>query len=122
MRKFFYFRNEADEDDDDAAVDSGMVPVESITGLLPTSTTALTVFWKNQKNENVQDSAVLTITQGKVKKVIASIVSAMNRGPHSDGITIIADDSTVEYAGAAGSKTAVYLDADITGCSALSVG
>ena len=122
MRKFFYFRNEADEDDDDAAVDSGMVPVENITGLLPTSTTALTVFWKNQKNENVQDSAVLTITQGKVKKVIASIVSAMNRGPHSDGITIIADDSTVEYDGAAGSKKAVYLDADITGCSALSVG
>ena len=122
MRKFFYFRNEADEDDDDAAVDSGMVPVENITGLLPTSTTALTVFWKNQKNENVQDSAVLTIKQGKVKKVIASIVSAMNRGPHSDGITIIADDSTVEYDGAAGSKKAVYLDADITGCSALSVG
>ena len=122
MRKFFYFRNEADEDDDDAAVDSGMVPVENITGLLPTSTTALTVFWKNQKNENIQDSAVLTCTQGKVKKVIASIVSAMNRGPHSDGITIIADDSTVEYDGAAGSKKAVYLDADITGCSALSVG
>ena len=49
MRKYFYFRNEADEDDDDAAVDSGMVPVANITGLLPTSTTALTVFWKSQK-------------------------------------------------------------------------
>ena len=120
MRKFFYFRNEADEDDDDAAVDSGMVPVENITGLLPTSTTALTVFWKNQKNENVQDSVVLTITQGKVKKVIASIVSAMNRGPHSDGITIIADDSTTDYDGTA--RAGVYLDADITACSALSVG
>ena len=120
MRKFFYFRNEADEDDDDAAVDSGMVPVENITGLLPTSTTALTVFWKNQKNENVQDSAVLTITQGKVKKVIASIVSAMNRGPHSDGITVIADDSTTDYDGS--TRAGVYIDPDITACSALSVG
>ena len=36
MRKYFYFRAVTDEDDDDANVDSCMVPVENITGLLPT--------------------------------------------------------------------------------------
>ena len=122
MRKYFYFRNEADEDDDDAAVDSGMVPVANITGLLPTSTTALTVFWKSQKNESIQDSVALTCTQGKVKDVIQAMVQVMNDGPHSDGITVIADDSTVEFDGAAGSKTAVYFNEHVTACGALSVG
>ena len=122
MRKYFYFRNEADEDDDDAAVDSGMVPVANITGLLPTSTTALTVFWKSQKNESIQDSVALTCTQGKVKDVIQAMVQVMNDGPHSDGITVIADDSTVEFDGAAGSKTAIYFNEHVTACAALSVG
>jgi len=121
MRKYFYFRNEADEDDDDAAVDSGMVPVANITGLLPTSTTALTVFWKSQKNESIQDSVVLTCTQGKVKDVIQAMVQAMNDGPHSDGITVIADDSTTDFVGDA-TKAAVYFNEHVTACAALSVG
>ena len=120
MRKYFYFRAVTDEDDDDANVDSCMVPVENITGLLPTSTTALTVFWKSQKNEAIQDSVALTCTQGKVKDVIRAMVQTMNGGPHTDGITVIADDTTTDYDGS--TRDAVYFNAGVTACAALSVG
>tara|TARA_R100001082_G_scaffold101603_2_gene71233 strand:+ start:1064 stop:1426 length:363 start_codon:yes stop_codon:yes gene_type:complete len=119
MKNFLYFRAVTDEDNDDAAVDSAMVPVSAITGLYPSSATALTVFWKSQTNENVQDSVVLTCTQGKVKKVIKSIVQAMNGHPHSDGITVVADDVTTDYDGS--TRSAVYLDSNITACAALSI-
>ena len=120
MRKYFYFRAVTDEDDDDANVDSCMVPVENVTGLLPTSTTALTVFWKSQKNEQIQNSVALTCTQGKVKTVIKAMVDAMRGGPHTDGITVIADDTTTDYDGT--TRSAVYFHGNVTACAAISAG
>ena len=120
MKKYFYFRAVADEDNDDANVDSCMVPVENITGLLPTSTTALTVFWKSAKNEQSQNSVALTCTQGKVKNVINALVQAMNSGPHTDGITVIADDTTTDYDGT--TRSAVYFNGNVTACAAISAG
>ena len=117
MRKYFYFRSVTDEDADDGTDASCMVPVENITGLLPGSTTGLTIFWKSQSNRNVQDSIQLTCTQGKVKNVIAALVQAMNDGPHSDGITVIADDSTTDYDGT--TRTAEYFHANVTACAAI---
>ena len=49
------------------------------------------------------------------------IVRAINGGPHNDGLIVVADDSTVEFGGAAGSKTAVYLDSDIVTMGAVTV-
>jgi hypothetical protein len=120
MRKYFYFRAVTDEDDDDANVDSCMVPVENITGLLPTSTTALTIFYKSAKNETTQNSVALTCTQGKVKDVIAAMVQAMNDGPHSDGITVIADDTTTDFDGT--TRSAVYFHQNVTACAAIAAG
>tara|TARA_R110002020_G_scaffold360705_2_gene573479 strand:+ start:1455 stop:1817 length:363 start_codon:yes stop_codon:yes gene_type:complete len=120
MKKYFYFRTVADEDDDDAAADSAMVPVDGITGLFPSAATGLTIFFKSQKNEGVKDSVALTITQGKVKEVIAAIVSAINAGPHSDGVTVIADDVTTDYDGT--TRAGTYLHSAITAVGAITVG
>ena len=37
MRKYFYFRTDADEDDDDAKTNSAMIPVDRLVGTIPTN-------------------------------------------------------------------------------------
>ena len=50
MKKFFYFRDATNEDADLSAAVSATVPVENITGMAPTATTTLSVFFKSLKN------------------------------------------------------------------------
>ena len=52
-----------------------------------------------------------------------TIIGAINAtGPqYSDGFIIVADDSTIEFGGAAGSKSAVYVSPHITSCGAISI-
>ena len=123
--KYWYFRTEADEDDDDDADASVMIPVKNIVSMIPTSTTTMKIYFKQptvdapapESNVTGQHgSVILSMTQGKVKDTIAELIALMNAGPrHSDGVKVIADDSTVEFDGAAGSKTAVYFS-NITAC------
>ena len=122
--KYFYFRSVADEDDDDAMVNSVMVPVKNITGMEPyDAITKIRVWFENITEPKVaggsfdkisgnQGYADLTVTRGKIKEVMAEIVSAMNSGPHHDGVTVVADDTTTDYDGT--TRAAVYLSADIT--------
>ena len=96
MRKYFYFRDVADEanDSDDGA--SVMVPVKNITAIAPGSAiTNLDIWFQSGKNESHQSNARLTVTQGKLKQVTEEIVSAMNSGPHHDGVTVIFDANTI---------------------------
>ena len=126
--KYWYFRTEADEDDDDDVTSSIMLPVKNIVSMIPTSTTAMKVYFKQPTTDapttesNVTGqygSVILTVVQGKVKDTVADLVALLNAGPkHSDGVKVIADDSTVEFGGAAGSKTAVYFS-NITACGAI---
>ena len=126
--KYWYFRTEADEDDDDDVTSSIMLPVGNIVSMIPTSTTAMKIYFKQPTTDapttesNVTGqygSVTLTITQGKVKNTIADLVSLLNAGPrHSDGVKVIADDSTVEFGGAANSKKTVYFS-NITACGAI---
>ena len=123
--KYWYFRTEADEDNDDDANSSLMLPVKNLVSMVPTGTTELTIYFKQASNGQPEvetnmtgqyGEVVLTVTQGKVKETISDLVALINAGPrHSDGVTTIADDSTVEFGGAAGSKTAVYFS-HITAC------
>ena len=123
--KYWYFTTEAYEDDDDDADASVMLPVKNIVSMIPTSTTAMKVYFKQPTTDapttesNVTGqygSVALTIIQGKVRDTIADLVALINAGPrHSDGVKVIADDSTVEYGGAAGSKATVYFS-NITAC------
>ena len=87
MDKYLYFRSVTDQDADDGSADSIYVPAKAITGLVPTSVTALTIFFESMLNqagngtddENViSDSIILTCTQGKVKQAMRDIVNAIN--------------------------------------------
>jgi len=123
MDKYFYFRDVADEIDDDDASASVVVPVKNITGIGPHNTFALLNIWfKNLKNEVVNDYVTLTVTRGKMKEVMAELVSAMNSGPHSDGFVVIADNvaTTTNASSIQGNDVTVvpsYISGDITSVS-----
>ena len=123
MKRYFYFRDVADEVDDDDASASVVVPVKNITAIGPHNTNALLNIWfKNLKGEPTNDYVTLTVTRGKMKEVMAELVSAMNAGPHHDGVTVIADlATTTNHAGSiqGNDKTvpARFLDRDITSCA-----
>ena len=120
MKRYFYFRDVADEIDDDDASASVVVPVKNITAIGPhNSITTLNIWFKNLKNEAVNDYVTLTVTRGKMKEVMAELVSAMNSGPHSDGFVVIADNvaTTTGATSIQGDDIAVspsYIDRDIT--------
>ena len=120
MDKFFYFRDVADEEDDDDASASVVVPVKNITAIGPhNSITTLNIWFKNLKNEAVNDYVTLTVTRGKMKEVMAELVSAMNSGPHSDGFVVIADNvaTTTNASSIQGDDVTVsasYISNDIT--------
>jgi len=116
---YFYFRTVADEDDDDDSAASVMVPVGKIQGIYAASTTAIELAYESATNQPVCDTVQLAVTAGKMKKVIHSLVSAINRGPHHDGVTVVADDVTTDFDGT--TRSAVYLDSDITACSGITV-
>ena len=131
MEKYLYFRTQADVDNDDGIDDSIYVPASSITGLVPTSTTALTIFFESVKNnpgfaggtgeEVIRDSVVLNCTAGKVKQVMQTIVRAINstKPLYNDGVIVVADDVTTNLAD--GTVSAVYIDGGITSCGAITV-
>ena len=94
--KYWYFRTEADEDNDDDADASVMLPVKNIVSMIQTSTTELTIYFKQPTGDAMKvesnvtgqyGSVILTVVQGKVKDTIAEFIALMNAGPrHSDGV------------------------------------
>ena len=135
MEKYLYFRAVADQDADDGVADSVYIPAKAVTGLVPTSTTVLTIFFESVLNEAgngtddenvISDSIAITCTQGKVKEVMRTIVAAINSNHlYSDGVIVVADDVTTTYltSTASADETVVgkYLDPDITACAAPTV-
>jgi len=135
MEKYLYFRAVADQDADDGMADSVYIPAKRVTGLVPTSTTVLTIFFESVLNEAgngtddenvISDSIAITCTQGKVKEVMSTIVAAINSNHlYSDGVIVVADDVTTTYltSTASADETVVgkYLHPDITACGAPSV-
>ena len=136
MEKYLYFRAVTDQDSDDGNDDSIYVPAKRVTSLVPTSTTALTIFFESVLNECgngtdvdndvISDSVAITCTQGKVKEVMRTIVAAINSNHlYSDGVIVVADDVTTTYltSSAAADETVVgkYLHPAITACGAPSI-
>ena len=132
--KFLYFRTQADQDNDDGIDDSLYLPARQITALVPTSTTALTIFFESMYNDQggtdnevvISDSVVLTCTQGKVKQAIQTIVQAINSNRlYQDGLIVVADDVTTTYltssAAADETITATYVDSGITACASITI-
>ena len=136
MEKYLYFRAQTDMDDDDGSDDSIYIPAKRVTGLVPTSTTVLTIFFESVLNECgngtdvdndvISDSVALTCTQGKVKEVMRTIVAAINSNHlYSDGVIVVADDVTTTYltSTASADETVVgkYVSPHITACGAPTV-
>ena len=137
MDKYFYFRTEADADDDSAITGhSAMFPVSRLRGVIPSNTGAagtsadeVTLFFEPVANESsitdndfiINDSVLLNVTVGQAFNVCKAIAEAANGGPHSDGIVTVADDQTIIIDGGAGTATASYLNSGITSCGAITI-
>mgnify|MGYP003153486430 CR=1 FL=1 len=119
--KFFYFRSQVDEDDDDDAASSVMLPVNCITGILPVSTTLLRIYFDQgtavdplpETLQGINGYLDLAITENKSKDVIEALVEAANASGPSDGVILVADDSTTDFDGTA--RNPKYLHKDISG-------
>ena len=127
MEKYLYFRTVADEDDDDAAADTLALPARRIVAIAPSADTTLTVWFESVNNMQtdganelvLKDSAVITVTAHRHKKVLQSIVRAINGGPHQVGFITVADDTTTDFDGT--TRAAVYIDNDITAMAAITI-
>ena len=127
MEKYLYFRTVADEDDDDAAADTLALPARRIVAMAPSADTTITVWFESVNNMQtdganelvLKDSAVITVTAHRHKKVLQSIVRSINGGPHSDGFITVADDATTDFDGT--TRAAIYIDNDISAMAAINI-
>ena len=127
--KYWYFRTVADEDDDDDVNSSHMLSVSDLTGMVITSTTQITLYFRQYtghmsmvESANRQNGRVrLTVTAGKTKQVLETLVATINASDRSNptGITIIADDSTTDFDNT--TRGAKYIHPGITGISQILV-
>ena len=110
LDKLFYFRTVSDEDHDDNIVDSIMLPVDKITGIRPVSRTQLRIYFEQPLSgftsaygshelvRGVNGNVQLQVNEDTHKEVIKAIIDASNAAP-SDGIIVIADDTTTDADG-----------------------
>ena len=135
MDKYFYFRTQADQDNDDGIDDSLCLPVRQIRSMNPSSDTAITISFDSVYNTSsdgdnevvIADTVVLNINQGKAEEVMRTLVQAMNSryATNNDGFIVVADDVTTTYltstASADETVSAKYVAPDITSCGAITI-
>ena len=135
MDKYFYFRTQADKDNDDGIDDSLCLPVRQIRSMNPSSDTAITITFDSVYNSQtdgdnevvIGDTVVLNINQGKAEEVMRTLVQAMNSSypAYNDGLIVVADDVTTTYLTSASAAdetvSAKYLSSDITSCGAITI-
>lgn len=128
--KYWYFRSVDDEDDDTGSNTSTMISLDQITGILPTTTTAITMYFKQhtgagdtltEDGGNRNGYVVLNVTAGQTENVMRALVSDINAGPRSksSGVTTIADDSTTDQDGT--TRNPVYIHPGITSCGSIAL-
>jgi len=123
--KYWYFRTVADEENDDSVNDSHMLSVSDLTGMVITSTTQITLYFRQYtgdmsmvENVNRQNGRIrMTVTAGKTKQVLETLVATINASDRSNptGITVIADDSTTDFDNT--TRAAKYIHPAITDIS-----
>jgi hypothetical protein len=126
-KQFWYFRTVTDEIDDDATHDSLMIPVDYVTTILPTSTTALTIYFRqgssNQPLQNrvgfLNGSVTLNVTAGKTEQIMRTLIADINASLRNkpSGVTTIADDSTTDFDDS--TRDPIYIDSGITSCGTI---
>ena len=119
MKKYFYFRDVADENDDDAITDSIAIPVDSICGVVPVAITTLVLYVKKYGLVNDQ-KITLTVTRGKLQEVMAEIASAINGYTHNKApLTVMGDAATTTHGtssveGNDNTKASIFFSDDVT--------
>ena len=122
MRKFFYFRDVANEDADDDISASIAIPVDSIAGIVPVAITTLELYL-NKKGIVNNQKVTLTVTRGKLQEVMNELVSYANGYTHNKApLTVMGDAATTTHGtssveGNDNVKIPKFLVADITGVS-----
>ena len=119
MRKFFYFRDVADEADDENISASIAIPVDSIAGIVPVAITTLELYL-NKKGVVNNQKVTLTVTRGKLQEVMQEIVAyangySYNKAPlqiMGDAATTTHGTSSVE--GNDKAKSAIFFSEDVT--------
>ena len=97
MRKYFYFRDVANEDADDDISASVAIPVDSIAGVVPVAITTLELYLRKQGLVNDQ-KVTLTVTRGKLQEVMHEIVAQVNGYGHSKApLTVMGDAATTTH-------------------------
>ena len=109
MRKFFYFRDVADEVDDDDILSSIAIPVDSVAGIVPTAITTLTV------------------TRGKLQEVMHELVAHINGHTLKKPLTVMGDaaTTTVNASSIEGNdiaKDAIFFSDDVTAVALAAAG
>ena len=119
MRKYFYFRDVANEDADDDISASVAIPVDSIAGVVPVAITTLELYLN--KNGLVNDQKVtLTVTRGKLQEVMHEIVSRINGYTHNKApLTVMGDAATTTHGtssveGNDKTKDSIFFSRDVT--------
>ena len=119
MRKYFYFRDVANEDADADISASIAIPVDSIAGVVPVAITTLELYLKI--NGLVNDQKVtLTVTRGKLQEVMHEIAAYANGYGHNKApLTVMGDAATTTHGtssveGNAKTKDSIFFSRDVT--------
>ena len=124
MERYFYFRTEATDADDDATGDSACFPVSSLKGMQPTADTSLTLYFESMVRRDPtgsvdsansldnNDTVVLTISANTHLVAIQAITEAAT-GPNFPSLVVVANDDSggTEYLTGSG----------VTACGAITV-
>ena len=127
MKKYFYFRDVADEDDDDDILSSIAIPVDSIVGVVPVAITTLEVYLR--KAGLVGNTKVtLTVTRGKLQEVMHEIASHINGFTHNKApLTVMCDAAATtvnadSIEGNDNTKSTIFFSDDVTAVAIASAG
>ena len=126
MRKYFYFRDVADENDDDDILSSIAIPVDSIAGVVPVAITTLELYL-NKGGSVVDTKVTLTVTRGKLQEVMHEIASHINGHTLRAPLTVMADAAatTVNASSIEGNdntKDTIFFSNDVTAVAVASAG
>ena len=119
MKKFFYFRDVANEDADDDISASVAIPVDSIAGVVPVAITTLELYLRKQGLVNDQ-KVTLTVTRGKLQEVMHEIVAAINGYTYNKApLTVMGDAATTTHGtssveGNDKTKSEIFFSDDVT--------
>ena len=99
MNAMMYFQTGSD--------DASAFPVKDLIAI-DAASTAVSCYFGAQ--DDIVSNVALTVTAAQEENVVKAIVAEINKGPHSDGLHVIADDAN-----------SVYLHTGITACGTLTL-